>query len=68
MDLHFKLLLHAPFFPNLAFSDYYLVADLKKKILQGKKFGIKGGTTSDATSDVSPTTTVPLKMTAVAME
>ena len=37
-ELHFKLLLHPPYSPDLAPSDYWLFADLKR-ILQGKRFG-----------------------------
>ena len=36
-ELHFELLPHPPFSPDLAPSDYWLLADLKKK-LAGKKF------------------------------
>ena len=37
-ELHFELLLHPPYSPDLAPSNYWLFADLKK-ILQGKRFG-----------------------------
>ena len=37
-DLHFELLPHSPYSPDLATSDYWLFADLKG-ILQGKRFG-----------------------------
>ena len=37
-ELHFELLIHPPYSPDLAPSDYYLFADLKK-MLQRKKFG-----------------------------
>ena len=37
-ELHFKLLPHPPYSPNLAPSNYYLFADLKR-MLQGKRFG-----------------------------
>ena len=37
-ELHFKLLLHPPYSPDLAPSDYWLFADLKR-ILYGKRFG-----------------------------
>ena len=37
-ELHFKLLLHPSYFPDLAPSDYWLFADLKR-MLQGKRFG-----------------------------
>ena len=36
-ELSFELLPHPPYSPDLAPSDYYLFADLKK-ILQGKRF------------------------------
>ena len=36
-ELSFKLLLYPPYSPDLAPSDYYLLADLKK-MLQGKRF------------------------------
>ena len=36
-ELSFELLPHPPYSPNLAPSDYYLFADLKK-MLQGKRF------------------------------
>lgn len=36
--LHFELLPHPPYSPDLASSDYYLFADLKR-MLQGKRFG-----------------------------
>ena len=36
-ELHFELLPHPPYSPDLAPSDYWLFADLKKK-LAGKKF------------------------------
>ena len=36
-ELSFELLPHAPYLPDLAPSDYYLFADLKK-MLQGKRF------------------------------
>lgn len=36
-DLHYQLLPHPPYSPDLAPSDYYLFANLKK-MLQGKKF------------------------------
>ena len=37
-ELHFELLPHPPYPPDLAPSDYYLFADLKR-MLQGKGFG-----------------------------
>ena len=37
-ELHFELLPHPPYFPDLAPSDYWLFADLKR-MLQGKRFG-----------------------------
>ena len=37
-ELHFELLLHPTYSPDLAPSDYYLFADLKR-MLQGKRFG-----------------------------
>ena len=37
-ELSFELLPHPPFSPDLAPSDYWLFADLKK-MLQGKRFG-----------------------------
>lgn len=37
-DLQFELLPHPPYSPDLAPSDFYLFADLKK-MLQGKRFG-----------------------------
>ena len=37
-ELHFKLLLHPPYSPDLTPSNYWLFADLKK-MLQGKRFG-----------------------------
>lgn len=37
-ELGFDLLPHPPYSPDLAPSDYWLFADLKK-MLQGKKFG-----------------------------
>ena len=37
-ELHFKLLPHSPYSPDLAPSDYWLFADLKR-MLQGKRFG-----------------------------
>ena len=37
-ELHFKLLLHSPYSPDLAPSNYWLIADLKR-MLQGKRFG-----------------------------
>ena len=37
-ELHFELLLHPPYSPNLAPSDYWLFTDLKR-MLQGKRFG-----------------------------
>ena len=37
-ELHFELLPHPPYIPDLAPSDYWLFADLKR-ILQGKRFG-----------------------------
>ena len=37
-ELSFELLPHSSYSPDLAFSDYWLFADLKK-ILQGKRFG-----------------------------
>ena len=37
-ELSFELLPHPPYSPDLAPSDYWLFADLKK-ILQGKRFG-----------------------------
>ena len=36
-DLRFELFLHLPYSPDLAPSDFYLFADLKK-MLQGKRF------------------------------
>ena len=37
-ELGYKLLPHPPYSPDLAPSDYWLFADLKKA-LQGKRFG-----------------------------
>ena len=37
-ELHFELLVHPPYSPDLAPSDYLLFTDLKK-MLQGKRFG-----------------------------
>ena len=37
-ELHFELLPHPPYSPDLAPSDYYLFADMKR-MLQGKRFG-----------------------------
>ena len=37
-ELSFKLLSHLPYFPDLAPSDYWLFADLKR-MLQRKRFG-----------------------------
>ena len=37
-ELHFELLLHPPYSPDLAPSDYWLFADLKRMLL-GKRFG-----------------------------
>ena len=37
-ELHFKSLPHPPYSPDLALSDYWLFADLKR-MLQGKRFG-----------------------------
>ena len=37
-ELHFKLLLHPPYYPDLAPSDYWVFVDLKR-MLQGKRFG-----------------------------
>ena len=37
-ELHFKLLSHPPCSPDLAPSDYWLFADVKR-MLQGKRFG-----------------------------
>ena len=37
-EFHFELLLHSPYSPDLAPSDYYLFAELKR-MLQGKQFG-----------------------------
>ena len=37
-ELYFKLLPHPPYSPDLAPSDYWLFAHLKR-MLQGKKFG-----------------------------
>ena len=37
-ELHFELLLHPPYSPNLAPSDYWLLTGLKR-ILQGRIFG-----------------------------
>ena len=37
-ELGFELLPHTPYSPDLAPSDYWLLADLKK-MLQGKRFG-----------------------------
>ena len=37
-ELHFKLLLHPPYSPDLASSDDWLFADLKR-MLQEKRFG-----------------------------
>ena len=38
-ELRFELLLHPPNSPDLAPSNYWLFADLKKKKLKGKRFG-----------------------------
>ena len=40
-DLRFELLPHPPYSPDLAPSDFYLFADLKK-MLQGKRFSSDG--------------------------
>ena len=37
IKLHFELLPHPPYSPDLALNDYWLFADLKK-MLQGKRF------------------------------
>ena len=37
-ELHLELLPHPPYSPDLAPSDYWLFADLKR-MLQGKRFG-----------------------------
>ena len=37
-ELHFELILHPPYSPDLAHSDYWLFKDLKR-MLQGKRFG-----------------------------
>ena len=37
-ELPFKLLPHPPYSPDLGPSDYWLLADLKRR-LQGKRFG-----------------------------
>ena len=37
-ELHFELLLHPTYSPDLALSDYWLFAD-PKRMLQGKRFG-----------------------------
>ena len=37
-ELHFELLLHPPYSPDLASSNYWLFANLKR-MLQGKRFG-----------------------------
>ena len=37
-ELHFHLLLYPPYSPDLAPSDYWLLADLKRMLL-GKRFG-----------------------------
>ena len=37
-ELHFELLLHPPYSPDLAPSDYWLFVD-HKRMLQGKRFG-----------------------------
>ena len=37
-ELSFELLPHPPYSPDLAISDYWLFAELKK-MLQGKRFG-----------------------------
>jgi len=37
-ELHFELLSHPPYSPDIAPSDYYLFADLER-MLQGKRFG-----------------------------
>ena len=37
-ELHFELLPHPPYSPDLAPSDYWLFADLKR-MFQGKRFG-----------------------------
>ena len=36
-ELSFELLPHPPYSPDLAYSDYWLLADLKKMV-QGKRF------------------------------
>ena len=40
-ELSFELFPHPPYCPDLAPSDYWLFADLKK-VLQGKRFGSNG--------------------------
>ena len=37
-ELHFELLPHQPYSPDVAPSDYWLFANLKR-MLQGKRFG-----------------------------
>ena len=37
-ELHFQLLRHSPYSPDLALSEYHLLAELKR-MLQGKRFG-----------------------------
>ena len=37
-ELHFELLPHPPYSPDLVTSEYDLLADLKR-MLQGKRFG-----------------------------
>ena len=37
-ELHFELLLHPPYSPDLAVSNYWLFAEFKR-ILQAKRFG-----------------------------
>ena len=45
-ELHFELLLHSPYSPDLAPSDYWLFAD-HKGMLQGKRFGSNEEVTSE---------------------
>jgi histone-lysine N-methyltransferase SETMAR len=46
-DLHFEVLKHPAYSPDLAPSDYYLYPNLKKH-LKGRKFSNTGGATSAA--------------------
>lgn len=46
-EMKFNLLLHPPCFQDMAPSNYYLFADLKKKMLEGKRIGSNGEVISE---------------------